>query len=106
MAGDIGVTSGKNNDDGKPVIVEVPVQVPVPAPVKEIKKEIKLDENDLLRLQFITEKQRRIQAEQQRLEIERQQAQAENARTVQALGAKYGVDLNNWAIFLDEGLAR
>lgn len=85
--------NGKKRRRGRPKKQEVPT-------------EIQLEQEDMLRLEVITEKSRRLGAEKARIEAEEKGLGTENQLFVVELGKKYGVDFSNYSIGLDDGIAR
>jgi hypothetical protein len=72
----------------------------------KIPVEVKLEEVDLLKLQLLSEKQRRVQSDIARMETERGQIQADINQLVAGLNTKYGVDFNKYTILPDQGIAK
>ena len=78
----------------------------VASPKPAAPTEIKLDREDILSLELISEKTRRLEAEQQRIRAEQKSLQQENILYVQGLNTKYGIDMNGYSIDLDAGVAK
>jgi hypothetical protein len=68
--------------------------------------EIKLDAFEMRSLQYVSEKQQRIVADEKRMAYEKTEAARESNEIVGAIQKKYGITLSEYAILPNEGLLR
>lgn len=66
-------------------------------------KEIKLEREELLVLNYLSEKNRRLEAEAARVSAEMSAFQLENTQYTQSLSDKYKVDLGRYALDMSTG---
>ena len=68
--------------------------------------EVKLEAFDMRSLQYVSEKQQRIVAEERRLAYEKIEADRENGEIIGEIQKKYGVNLTEYSIMPREGVLR
>jgi len=84
------IESIKNKGNGKSDVSEI----------------VKLEKADIRALQYITEKERRIDSDEQRIATEKMALQREKSEIIQEIQQIYHIDLNQYLILPQEGIAR
>lgn len=67
---------------------------------------IKFEKEDLLVFSYLSEKKRRLDAENERVQVELFAFQQENTQYTQSLSTKYNVDLSTYTLDMATGTAR
>ncbi len=82
------------------------VQSVVPPPVVQEPDEIKIEREDCLALLVLDGKMKNLELQRSQVELQRQLLSRENDDIVKAFSAKYGVNLSEYTVNTDIGVAK
>ena len=95
-----------SNGNGKTGFESAAAHVPAPTPESGVEEEVKLEREDTLTLLLLNEKLRNLEFQRQQVELQKQILNRENDDIARSLSAKYGVDLSQYVINTETGIAK